>query len=66
MAADRSVNMDDVARVLAQMDRKKKHDAAASEAAVSAACASAIGSNTPMTLLVDIRQALGDQTKSLE
>lgn len=62
---DRTVNQDDISRVLMQMDRMKKQELDDTEAAVAAASVSAIGTNTPMTLLVDIRQAISDQTKAM-
>lgn len=63
---NRTVNNDDISRVLAQMDRMKKDEADIAEATAAAASVSAIGTNTPMTLLIDIRQAIGDQTDVLK
>lgn len=60
---NRTVDEDDISRVLMQMDRMKKQRLDDTEATTAAASVSAIGTNTPMTLLVDIRQAISDQSK---
>lgn len=62
---DRSINKDDVTRVLAEMDRMKKRETDEAEAAAAIESAAAMGTNTPMTLLMDIRQAISDQTDVL-
>lgn len=59
---DRTINNDDVARVLAEMDRKKKAEENAEENSIASQAASALGTNTPVTLLMDIRQAISDLT----
>jgi hypothetical protein len=62
---DRTVSQDDITRVLAEMDRKKKKESDDADTMAASESVSAIGTNTPMTLLIDIRQAIGDQTEVL-
>jgi len=59
------VSQDDITRVLAEMDRKKKKESDDADTLAASESVSAIGTNTPMTLLIDIRQAIGDQTEVL-
>lgn len=62
---DRTANQDDITRALLNFDRMKKQQLDNIEADAAAASVSAIGTNTPMTLLVDVRQAITEQTKVL-
>lgn len=63
---DRSVHADDIARALQNMDRAKKNEDDIIEAETALKAASSIGTNTPVTLLIDIRQSLGDLTDAVK
>lgn len=61
-----TISQDDISHVLMNMDRKKKDERDTAEAYTSSRVTSAIGTNTPMTLLIDIRQSMGELVDAIK
>lgn len=63
---DKTVREDDIARAIRNMDRAKRSEVEAAEASTALKVASSMGTNTPITLLVDIRQSMGELTEAVK